>query len=114
MSQEQPTQNENLFLQLITSYSAGAWIGMGKMKNPVTNESQRNLKQAQFSIDMLEMLGARFSTNLADWEAEYLAKTLHDLKMNFIAESDKGDTAEPSAASTNNKTEDKSEDNDRG
>lgn len=97
MSKEQPTKNEYLFMQLISSYSTGAWIGMGKMKNPVSDEIQRNLKQAQFSIDMLEMLNERI-VDLADWEAEYLSKTIDELQMNYVFESDQENSVEPPTA----------------
>ncbi len=97
MSKEQPTKNEYLFMQLISSYSTGAWIGMGKMKNPVSDKIQRNLKQAQFSIDMLEMLNERI-VDLADWETEYLSKTIDELKMNFVFESNRENSGEPPTA----------------
>ena len=97
MSKEQPTKNEYLFVQLISSYSTGAWIGMGKMKNPVSDEIQRNLKQAQFSIDMLEMLNERI-VDLADWEAEYLSKTIDELQMNYVFESNRENLVEPPTA----------------
>lgn len=97
MSKEQPTKSEYLFMQLISSYSTGAWIGMGKMKNPVSDEIQRNLKQAQFSIDMLEMLNERI-VDLADWEAEYLSKTIDELQMNYVFESDQENSVEPPTA----------------
>ncbi|NQU27557.1 MAG: DUF1844 domain-containing protein [Candidatus Marinimicrobia bacterium] len=114
MSKEEPTKNEHLFLQLISSYSTGAWIGLGKMKNPVTGEIQLNLQQAQFSIDMLEMISERITT-LADWESEYLAKALHELKMNYVVESEKDETiAESVTPGQTEKSEDKSEENNRG
>ncbi len=114
MSKEEPTKNEHLFLQLISSYSTGAWIGLGKMKNPVTGEIQRNLQQAQFSIDMLEMLSERV-TDIAEWELEYLKKALHELRMNYVVESEKDETIVESAApGQTEKSVDKSEENDRG
>ena len=97
MSKEQPNKNEQLFMQLISSYSAGAWIGMGKMKNPVSDQVQRNLKQAQFSINMLEMLNERI-VDLSNWETEYLTKTINELKMNYVFESNRENSAEPTAA----------------
>ncbi len=96
MSKDQPTKSEQLFLQLISSYSAGAWIGLGKMKNPVSEQIQRNLKQAQFSIDMLEMLNERI-VDLANWETEYLSKTINELKMNYVFESNQENSAETPA-----------------
>lgn len=83
MSQEQPTAEEQLLFQLVSSYATGAWVGLGKMNNPVTGEAQPNLEQARFSIDMLDMLQQRVS-DMAEWESAYLSKTLNDLRTNYI------------------------------
>ncbi len=97
MSKENPTPQEQLFLQLVTSYSAGAWISMGKMKNPVSDKLEPNPKQAAFSIEMLEMLQERFTASLAEWEAEYLSKVISDLKLNYVTETNRGEAFGQSA-----------------
>ncbi len=114
MSKEQPTKNEQLFLQLVTSYSAGAWIGLGKMKNPVTDTFEPNRKQAAFSIDMLVMLRERLADNLADWEVEYLNKVIDDLKMSYVTGPDQDVPAGGSADNGQSENLSTTKDEDRG
>ncbi len=96
MSKDQPTPEEQLFLQLVSSLATGTWIAMGKLANPATGKIERNLQQAVYSLDTLDMLAKRMTGNLADWEDSYLAKVLVDLKMNYLEEQQKGEP-EPAA-----------------
>lgn len=99
MSKDQPTPDEQLLLQLTSSLATGVWVAMGKLANPVTGKVERNLAQATYSLDTLEMLSTRMAGNLADWEEEYFSQILTDLKMNYLEEQQKGET-EPAEAET--------------
>lgn len=99
MSKDQPTPDEQLLLQLTSSLATGVWAAMGKLANPVTGKVERNLAQATYSLDTLEMLSTRMAGNLADWEEEYFSQILTDLKMNYLEEQQKGET-EPAEAET--------------
>ena len=44
-------KNEMMFIQLVSMFQAAALQQMGKMKNPVTGKIERNIEQAQLSID---------------------------------------------------------------
>lgn len=92
MSKDQPTPEEQLFLQLVSSMATGTWIAMGKLANPVTGKIERNLAQATYSLDTLDMLAKRMTGNLADWEEAYLSQVLTELKMNYLDEQQKGET----------------------
>ena len=48
-------KNTQLLLTLISSLASQAWIQMGKIKNPVTDEVERNIDAASVTIDMLTM-----------------------------------------------------------
>ncbi len=96
MSKDQPTPEEQLFLQLVSSLATGTWIAMGKLANPATGKVERNLEQAAYSLDTLDMLAKRMTGNLADWEESYLSQVLVDLKMNYLEEQQKGEP-EPAA-----------------
>ncbi len=96
MPKDQPTPEEQLFLQLVSSLATGTWIAMGKLANPATGKIERNLQQAAYSLDTLDMLAKRMTGNLADWEESYLSQVLVDLKMNYLEEQRKGET-EPAA-----------------
>jgi hypothetical protein len=82
-------KNEFLFLQLIMTFETAAWQQMGKIKNPMTDKIERDLSQAQLSIDMLDMIKAKTAGNLTDNEKRVLEKTLADLKLNFVDELEK-------------------------
>ena len=82
-------KNEFLFLQLIMTFETAAWQQMGKIKNPMTDKIERDLSQAQLSIDMLDMIKAKTAGNLTENERRVLDKTLADLKLNFVDELEK-------------------------
>ena len=50
------TQSDQLFIQLLYIFHASAKQSMGKLKNPVTDKVERDLAQANQSIEMIEML----------------------------------------------------------
>ena len=50
-------QNEDqLFTQLPSIFYSSAMVALGKLKNPSTDQIERNLDQAQNSIEMLEVI----------------------------------------------------------
>jgi hypothetical protein len=75
-----------LFYQLVLSMQANAWTQMGKTASPLTGKMERNLEQAKFSIDMLEMIQRKTLSNLIDEEKKLLEHTLFELRMNYIDE----------------------------
>tara|TARA_B100000029_G_scaffold10156_4_gene11098 strand:- start:676 stop:1017 length:342 start_codon:yes stop_codon:yes gene_type:complete len=85
-------KNTQLLLTLISSLASQAWIQMGKIKNPVTDEVERNIDAASVTIDMLTMLKDKTSKNISDDEKNFIDHTLRDLQMNFIAEKNKDDS----------------------
>lgn len=85
-------KNTQLLLTLISSLASQAWIQMGKIKNPVTDEVERNIDAASITIDMLTMLKDKTSKNISDDEKNFIEHTLRDLQMNFIAEKNKDDS----------------------
>lgn len=79
------TQKE-LFLGLIHSFQSAAMQQMGKLMNPFTQQIERDLPQAQLSIDMLVMLQERTSGNLTPEESRFLAHVLRELQLNYVME----------------------------
>lgn len=92
-------RDEELFMILTMHFQQAAMIGMGKLVNPATNKTQRDLPQAQFAIAMLEMFERRMQGNLSDQEQNFLQKTLTDLRLNYVEESGRPEprTEEPAA-----------------
>ncbi|MEJ2052188.1 MAG: DUF1844 domain-containing protein [Calditrichota bacterium] len=84
-SQDYPEQGE-LFTYLVSTFYSSAWMQMGKMANPITNKVERDLQQAQFSIDLLDMLKEKTQGNLSDDESNLLEHAIKELKMNYMEE----------------------------
>ena len=105
MALENKLTEEQLFDQLISSLVHSAWVSLGKIKNPMNDELERNLDQASIQIDMLDMLHKRMSGNLSENEEQYLGQLVRELKMNFVEEKNK--PAEESAT-TNSDEKDES------
>ncbi|MBU4204774.1 DUF1844 domain-containing protein [Patescibacteria group bacterium] len=53
MPEDKIDKNQMLFLGLIQSFVTSAWIQLGKQKNPITDKTEVNLDEAQFTIDMV-------------------------------------------------------------
>ena len=91
---ESNRKDEALFVQLVVMFQAAAMQQMGKVQNPITNKVERNLEQARFSIDMLEMIQNRTGSNLSDNEKKFLEHTLFELRMNYVDEVKRGEQKE--------------------
>jgi hypothetical protein len=79
-------KEEAMFMQLILTFQMAAWQQMGKIKNPVTDKVERNLEQARFSIDMLEVIRKKTQGNLSEQEKGFLDRSISELQMNFVDE----------------------------
>ena len=82
---ELPGQEE-LFTYLVSTFYSSAWMQMGKMANPMTNKVERDLNQAQFTIDLLDMLQEKTKGNLSEDEDKLLTHAVKELKMNYMEE----------------------------
>lgn len=99
-----------LFVNLILTLQSSAMQHMGKLKNPVTDKVERNLEQAELSIDMLDMLKKKTGGNLTDEESDLIVRSLNELKMNFMDEKMKDEKASAEEDSTEDPEKDESED----
>ena len=90
MTEEQLKKEDQLFIHLVNTFVQSAWISLGKVKNPVTDTLDRNLEQATYYIDLLDMLQTKMKGNLSEWEEQYIIHSLSELKLNFIDEQKKG------------------------
>lgn len=75
-----------LFAQLVMSFQAAAWQQLGKIKNPLTDKIERNLDQARYSIDILEMLRNKTKGNLSENEQKFLNHVISELQLNYVDE----------------------------
>ena len=79
----------SLFYSLVMTFQAAAMQQMGKIKNPISDSIERDLQQAQLSIDILDMLEEKTRGNLSEDESRFLKNILKEVKLNFVDESSK-------------------------
>ena len=60
-----------------------------KVKNPSTDKIERDLDQAQNSIEMLELIKIKTTGNLSTQQSRMLESILTDLRLNFVDEKKK-------------------------
>ena len=103
---------DQLFLNLVLSLHSAAMQQMGKLKNPMTDTIERNLGQAELSIDMLDMIKKKTEGNLGEEEDKFLTQMLNELKMNFMDEKNKGEDMPPEESAKDGDSEDNNESSD--
>ncbi len=79
-------KNEMLFIQIVSMFHGAALQQMGKLKNPLSDKIERDMQQAELSIDMLDMLKEKCKGNLSPDEEKFLSTILQELKLNFVDE----------------------------
>ena len=82
-------KHSQMFFYMVSSFEMAALQQMGKMKNPLTDKIEKNLEQAQFTIDLLDMLKEKTKGNLNDDESKFLENLLGQLKLNYLDEVEK-------------------------
>ena len=98
-----------LLLQLVAMFQYAAMQQMGKLPNPVTGKTERDLAQARMSIDMIEMLQNRTQTGRSARESEFFDKMLFELRMNYVDESKR-----PPETESGEQAPESQDDNDNG
>ncbi len=85
------------FVQLIFSLKTSAIMQLGKIANPLTGKIERNLNEAKYTIDMLNMIKEKTKNNLAPDEEKIINDAVFELQMNYIDEvkKDKEEKKEP-------------------
>ena len=81
-----------LLVNLILMFQTAALQHMGKLKNPVTNTIERDLHQAQFSIDLLDTIHTKMKGNLSPDEERMFSNVLQELRLNYVDEASKPET----------------------
>jgi hypothetical protein len=79
-------KDELLLTQLILMFQTAALQQMGKLKNPMVDKIQKDLEQAQISIDMIDMLQRKMKGNLSAEEDRLISNIIRELKLNYVDE----------------------------
>lgn len=95
-------RNKQLFLSLVQSFQMQAMMQLGKLKNPITDKVERDLEAAQVSIDIIEALKTKSEGNRDEDETQFIDTILSELKLNFVAEKNKGDDKPPEDSGSTN------------
>lgn len=90
---QQQFSKDELFSYLVSTFYSSAWMQMGKMANPMTNKVEKDMEQAQFTIDLLDMLKEKTEGNLTEDESKLLTRATKELKMNYMEEKKKDSDA---------------------
>ncbi len=78
-------QNQQLdFFNYIASLGFQTMIFLGEMPNPITNQTEKNLKQAKFLIDTLVILRDKTKGNLTKEEDDLLNGSIYELQMRYV------------------------------
>ena len=81
--------DDKLFTQLLYLFYSSAMMSMGKLRNPASDQVERNMEQAKQSIDILELIRTKTKNNLTEEQSRTLDSLLTDLRLNFVDESNK-------------------------
>ncbi|MEX0593754.1 MAG: DUF1844 domain-containing protein [Balneolaceae bacterium] len=99
-------KHQLLMMMLIQQYQQIAMVGLGKIVNPQTEKSERDLSAARFAIDTLAMLETFTKGNMSQELHNFLTQTLTNLRLNYADEKKK----EPTKDDNNDPTPDNSGD----
>ena len=87
---QEPQVPEVNFNNFITSLSLQALISLGEIENSFTSKKEKNLPQAKFLIDTLDLMKEKTLGNLTDDENRMLEGILYELKMKYVQEAKEG------------------------
>lgn len=77
------------FFNYIASLGFQAMIFLGEVPNPMSNQVEKNLKQAKFLIDTLVIIKDKTIGNLTKEENELLTGSVYELQRRFVEISSK-------------------------
>lgn len=78
------------FFNYVASMGYQAMIFLGEVPNPMTNETEQNLRQAKFLIDTIALVNDKTKGNLSQQEDQFIKNTLHELQMKYVELAQKG------------------------
>ena len=74
------------FFTYLTSLGYQAMIFLGEVPNPMTGQTEKNLRQAKFLIDTLILIREKTKGNLTPQEESFLGGTIYELETRFVEE----------------------------
>jgi len=87
--QEAPPRLPIDFPSYILSYYTQGLVLLGEVPNPYTNKKEEDVEAARHTVDILSMLEEKTKGNLNSAEQQLLASVLYELRMKFMAKTDR-------------------------
>lgn len=79
----------NYFMSIVLMLASACWQQLGKVPSPVTGKMEKDVKNAQVTIEILEMLRNKTKGNLTPEEEKLINNTIADLQINYADEAAK-------------------------
>jgi hypothetical protein len=73
------------FELIVSTYATQAAVALGQIENPLTKRREKDLPQAKFAIDLLQVLDEKTRGNRTSEEDKFLADCLYQLRMVYIS-----------------------------
>ena len=83
------------FIQYIAMLANSGMQHLGKMMNPITGKTERNLDAARAIVDMLSMFKEKTKGNLSKEEARVMDEALSNLQLNYADEVERAGKEKP-------------------
>lgn len=80
---------EGDFASFVSTLAMQTLVSLGEIEHPATGQKQADLAQAKYLIDTLQMLADKTRGNLTEQETNELNTLLYQLRMKFVAHSEK-------------------------
>jgi hypothetical protein len=77
------------FPSYILSYYTQGLVLLGEVPNPYTNKKEEDAEAAQHTVDILAMLQQKTKGNLSKEEEQLLETVLYELRMKFMAKTNR-------------------------
>ena len=72
------------FSQFVAGLGIQAAIFLGEVENPVTGKKEKNLDEAKYIIDTMEILKEKTEGNLTEAETGTLDNLLYELRLRYV------------------------------
>ncbi len=87
--QETPPRPPIDFPSYILSYYTQGLVLLGEVPNPYTNKKEEDVESARHTVDILSMLQEKTKGNLSQEEQKLLESVLYELRMKFMAKTNR-------------------------
>jgi hypothetical protein len=77
------------FPSYILSYYTQGCVLLGEVPNPITNKKEEHIEEAKHIVDILSMLEQKTKGNLSKEETQLLESVLYELRMKFMAKTNR-------------------------